>query len=562
MRRRPRSIRIQQLAALMVAGSLAPAIAEVAHEMPPWSFDQHEIALGSAKHLTVLTGFFLGGALSDLAVLNVDEGDDCRLRIFAMDNGGDGADLGHGTWTQRLGANLGPEVSFVDVANIAGRDRLITFERGRLNWFDPESATQRALVEVPTNYKATHDLEGSPNQPGSEIPPVDITRDLNHDGRDDLVMPDVDGFWISTQLSDGSFADAVRVGPREPFADESTGKLDASEGSDKYRDTGITAATIPVYLSRVHEMDYDLDGLSDLVFWNEDHFEVYLQDETGLFDPIAKTFTVNVPFDSDGTYSRMFDFTDKGMFSLLFGLNKKTKRTVLHSFHDLNGDRIADLVTLTLAGRSILRQRSVYEAHFGSAGPDGVVFARHADTAIHPRSKAGGMQPWGYASQRFEDLDGDGQLEIMFRGVKVGGGGMIRALVGNSVPIDLEFSRMEDGIYPDKPTSKRKIRRFAPFAGLGNVFFPPVLMGDVNGDGRADLLLGQNPDELHIFFGAPGPELLVRKPQKVAVSVPPDERNTWLVDLNKDGKQDLLLHQTPTGHEPDKPHRVTMLVAR
>ena len=56
--------------------------------------------------------------------------------------------------------------------------------------------------------------------------------------------------------------------------------------------------------------------------------------------------------------------------------------------------------------------------------------------------------------------------------------------------------------------------------------------------------------------------LLVRKPQKVAVALPPDERNTWLVDLNRDGKQDLLVHQTPTGHEPTKPNRVTMLVAR
>ena len=36
--------------------------------------------------------------------------------------------------------------------------------------------------------------------------------------------------------------------------------------------------------SRVHEMDYNRDGRRDLVFWNEDHFEVHLQDERGLFD--------------------------------------------------------------------------------------------------------------------------------------------------------------------------------------------------------------------------------------------------------------------------------------
>ena len=49
---------------------------------------------------------------------------------------------------------LHPEVSFVDVANIDGRDRLIAYEPGRLNWFDPESATERELVAVtPTSTR-------------------------------------------------------------------------------------------------------------------------------------------------------------------------------------------------------------------------------------------------------------------------------------------------------------------------------------------------------------------------------------------------------------------------
>jgi hypothetical protein len=58
-------------------------------------------------------------------------------------------------------------------------------------------------------------------------------------------------------------------------------------------------------------------------------------------------------------------------------------------------------------------------------------------------------------------------------------------------------------------------------------------------------------------MGVPGPDLFARQPQKVAVALPYDERNTWLVDLNKDGKQDLLIHHAPTG-----PHRLTALIAR
>ena len=46
-----------------------------------------------------------------------------------------------------------------------------------------------------------------------EIPHVDLTRDVNDDDRDDLVVPDVDGFWVFIQMSDGTFADPVKIGP-------------------------------------------------------------------------------------------------------------------------------------------------------------------------------------------------------------------------------------------------------------------------------------------------------------------------------------------------------------
>jgi hypothetical protein len=504
--------------------------------------------IGDARSATVLTGCFLGGATAEIVVVRVVENGDRTLQMY----GSDGRE-----WVPVLEAKLGADVSFIDVANIGGRDRLITYAGDRLSWFDPDSATENELVELAMNYRATNE---------GEVPRVDIARDLNRDGLDDLLAPAVDGFWISIQRRDGSFTAAVKLGPPEPFRDAAVGHLDTGERkpdpSRSYGDIGITAMTIPLYLSRVHELDYDQDGRVDLVFWNDDRFEVHLGDENGGFAPVARKLASNVPFDSDGTYSHAFAFSDQGAFSAVFGVGKKAERTVLHSLRDLNGDRVVDLVTLTLSGRSITRQRSVYEVHFGTSTPDGIVFARDAGTAIRPQGRAGGLQPWGYSSQWFQDLDGDGQFEILFRDVHVGVGGMMRALVGNSVPIDLELYRNEGGIYPTRPTATRQVRRFAPFAGLGNVFFPAVLLGDVNGDGRSDLLVGQSPKELHVFLGEPGSRLLARQPRKVAVALPYDERNSWLVDLDQDGKQDLLMHRAPTGHAPAELHRLTILLAR
>ena len=536
------------LAALAAACSARAGTTPAATEAAGGLFERYEVVTGDGGRQTVLPGFFLGGASAELAVVHVDEDRRHRLRMYGLEEG---------AWRLVREATLGPEVLFVDLAEIGGRDRLITYEPGRLSWFDPDSARERLLVEVAASYRSTD---------RSVLPQVDVTRDLNGDGRDDLVIPDVDGFWVSTQLDDGSFAEVVKLGPPEPFRDESVGNLDTGEGDRSegrtYGDVGITADTVPLYLGRVHPVDYDLDGRVDLVFWNQDHFEAHLQDESGRFDPLASSFETEVPFDSEGVYSHAFEFRDRGVLSVIFGFGEKARGTVLHGLRDLNGDGVADLVTVTLSGRSFVRQRSVYEVHFGSATPNGTVFAREAGAVIHPRGRAGGMQPWGYSSQQFEDFDGDGAVDILFRDVRTGFGGMMRALAGNSVPLDLELYRAEEGTYADQPTTRRKIRRFAPFAGPGNVFFPPVLTGDVNGDGRSDLVVGQSPKELRVFLGVAGPELLARRPETVAVDLPPDERNSRLVDLNRDGKQDLLVVHTPTARAPDRPHRLTTLIAR
>ena len=512
----------------VVAPTMMPASTE-------FTFGQHEVVTGTAKHQTVLTGFFLGSGFAELATVSIKKNKNRHLHIYTFSEG---------TWVSKLDAPLRPEVLFVDVVNIAGRDRLITYEQGRLNWFDPDSVMEHTLVEVATNYKATDN---------GGIPYVDISRDVNRDGLDDLVVPDIDGFWIATQLRDGSFTDPIKLGPPDPFLDKI-----ALDHKHSYREVGITPLTVHWYLSRLHQMDYDQDGRNDLVFWNADHFDVYRQDARGMFSTVAETFTVDIPFNTDGAYSIAFDFSGENMFSLIFGFRKNTKRRVLHTFQDLNGDNVADLVIHSLEGRSLGKQRSLYEVHFGTPTPDGTAFAPDVSMTIRPRGTAGGLQPWGYSSQWFQDLDGDSKTDILFKDVKTGLTGMSRAMLGKSIAIDLEFYCTGDGTYPNKPTTKRKIRPDLDIFETDRVFFPVVLLGDVNGDGRSDLLVGKNWEELHIFLGVPGPELLARKPQKVAVAMPNDERNARLAALNKDNKQDILIYYPST----TEPHRVILLIAQ
>ena len=493
-----------------------------------FTFEQYEVFTGAAKHQTVLTGFLLGNATVELVVVNFNEEDERRLHIYAFDDD---------SWALRLEATLRPEVSFIDVANIGGRDRLVTYEEGHLNWFDPESATEQLLVAVTSNIPP----------PIDEIPHLDIAHDLNDDNRDDLVVPDSDGFWVFVQMDDGRFADPVKIGPSIEI-----GRIYAADGY-RYNPWGE---------ARIHEMDYDQDGRGDLVFWNEDHFVVHHQDEHGLFSPAAETFTTEVAFDSDdlgslvapdGVRGRRFDHGAPGAMT----------GKVLHRLTDMNHDGVADLSIFSLqAGKSgflgqtseLWNMHSSYEVHFGRQTPGGIVFGTEVGTMV----RSDGI-PFELGVRDFDD---DGQVDVMFAVIDPGIfkiiGMLARGIATDSALLDLNLYRMDGGSYPDERNAAYKIRAYTPGdSGKQAMHFPSLLFGDVNGDGRPDLLVQNGWEELRVFIGVPGPDLFARKPQKVAV-VMPYEEYTWLVDLNKDGVQDLLMHHPST----TEPHRVTMLIAQ
>ena len=330
-----------------------------------FTFEQYEVVTGSAKRQTVLTGFLLGGAIAELAVLNIDENDERRLRIYAF---------GDGTWVPRLDATARSR----SVVRRCGQHRR-TRPGGHLRARPPELVRSR----IGNGTRAGGGYFQL--QPASQRrnPHVDVTRDVNGDDRDDLVVPDFDGFWVFIQMRDGAFADPVKLGPSTEMA--------RIYGADGYRYN-------PWDQSRVHEMDYNRDGRSDLVFWNEDHFEVHTQDERGLFVPVGTTFTTNVAFDSDELPSLASgDMTGR----------------VLHSLTDQNGDGVADLVVFSLEGRRISRKHSTYEVHFGAPTPDGgTVFAPEVGAAF---KSEGSIQ----IMMDRHDFDGDGQVDLMFTTIEV-----------------------------------------------------------------------------------------------------------------------------------------------
>ena len=122
-------------------------------------------------------------------------------------------------------------------------------------------------------------------------------------------------------------------------------------------------------------MDYNRDGRTDLVFWNEDHFEVHYQDERGLFFPEAETFTTDVAFDSDdlaslaaphGIRRRRFDHNPTGALT----------GRVLHSLTDLNGDGVPGPRGFLAGGREPVAHALYLRGAFRHANTRGQHYVR------------------------------------------------------------------------------------------------------------------------------------------------------------------------------------------
>ena len=426
-----------------------------------------------------------------LIVIGEDDEFERRILVFAVSN----ADAP----STRLVADLQPDRSQLafDIGNIDGQDMLMLLRPGEILRYDLDTQSLEKWRDGESYFRQERD---------GAISKLDFLEDVNDDGRDDILLPDFDGYRVRLQQADGSFGE-------ESVLNKSV------QMSLSGRDVQFSARSL-------YSGDMNFDGLTDLFYWSGDDIGFYAQ-KAGLqfaVEPVEGPSGLGVL--SQEEIQRLED--NRGSIDQE-GLTERD----IESIVDLNGDDIPDIIAEAAYSEGLFDRSNEFSLHLGRAGGDQVEFLPEEDASIASE---------GLQFDLIEtDINGDGKQDLVVRKAKLSFGRVIRALIAGSLSVEIHFHKMtEDDRYEDEANFVAKTKvRFS--RSSGQVDIPALEVADFDGDGLQDLVVQTESDRLSYYRGESTNRLFAKKPSEFEVVLP---RNGELVDtedINGDGRADMLL---------------------
>ncbi|GEM_PF-4491521 len=357
---------------------------------------------------------------------------------------------------------------------------------------------ERALVQIPTLFEG--DSTGSPLR-------YPFSSDVDGDGRLDLVLPQRQRLLVYLQREGGTFQFSQRV-PVDMQVRVETG------GGSIQNQVSSTVRVPPYYL-----VDFNGDGLPDLGVVQADLLLVHLQ-KKGNTLPSAPNYEAVVGID-----------------------RKKPRRRLLTweippVIEDLNGDGLADAVVTTVS-------KGTTQIFLG-------------DLAIAAPAQLQQIKVDGWTFRHWViDVNGDGRKDLALAKVdKLGVSAALQVLITGKIDATiLLFLQGPDGKFPESVSYEKELSVpfVVNFSSNSVQVESPVMVdpqGDYDNDGRADLLVKTESDELTLYLSAGGKIFDEEKGVTVktmdteafSFSVFENFEPLHLVDLNGDGKTDIVLH--------------------
>jgi len=406
-----------------------------------------------------------------------------------------------------------------------GRERSqLTFLATDGVWrYDVNGHRLMKLVEVKSLYR-------EPTHAG--LSALDFVMDINGDGREDLAIPDFEGYRLFLQDEDGKFANATLLPVRPRM--QMINRVHLPRG-------------VPRYL-RYHMYRVDLDGDQriDLAFVRDGELVGFIQNEEGSYDTTAR----NIVLDLDLTpeyLARALDSDDVDVDHSHLTLRQ------VQDLRDLNADGIPDIVVQATISSGVLDKKTEYHVHLGRLGDEGLRFNEQADSVV----RSDGFQ--FYLTK--VDMNADGRLDLMSPSIGFGVRQLIGALFTGRIGMDVAFYGMQsDGTYPEEPAMTRDVSVKFDLSS-GYVDWPAMDIADFDGDGVADLLIQKDGEHFEIFPGNGSAQLFADDPWTVNTVMPRDGERVDALDLDRDGKSDILMRYSSADGEAEA-LKIRVLVAR
>ncbi len=348
---------------------------------------------------------------------------------------------------------------------------------------------------------------------------LDFSFDLNGDGLSDFLVPDFNAWHLFMQQADGSFV-------QDDLALDSEMMV--------FNDRSNYEAKKPQIV------DLNADGRLDVAFAVDDSLTVFAQSPAGRFTtsyslPLGVGLTPDAQAQQRPGDGRSFE-------NLVL--------TRLERLADINGDGVVDVVVQQQHYIDAMEQNYNYLIHYGSLQNEWVRFKGKPDQQIN----TSGIQ----FDVTFADLDNDKRLDFYTPVAQIGIGAIVRALVSGSADIEMQFYKQRpDGSFGDKPTYRQEMTvEIKITSGQVNMSVATVLKG---ADGKASLLLADDEDTLRVYAPV-GAKLFSDKSVKQSIELPLRGIESMVVDVNGDGKEDLVLPYTNQESKASLTNQVQILL--
>jgi len=495
------AVRIPSLSFLMLACGAASG----------QDFDEFVINAGFRVEQEVLVADLYGDSRRQILIAGRDDAHEQHLAIYSLDS------IREPGAKPLVTLNPGPDLIAYDVGRLGDDDALLFIEPGRVLRYSFEDGDFVEFIKIRSIYG---------QQRSGDINPIDFFRDIDGDGRDDLIVPDTAGYRIRLQKTDGSLGEELLL-----------------EESSRMTVTGdvVSFESRPLFSG-----DVNFDGLADLGVWRGNTLRVYPQLPDHRYQSKPDIVQLGLGLLSEAEF-RALEAAAGSVDQR--GLSQK----IIVSIEDHNGDNLPDILIESTMSMGVFDKRNTLSLHLGRRQGESLVYSEAEDALLASEGLQYGMVT--------TDIDGDGLQDLVVRKVRLSFSRVIRAMISGNVSLRLSFFRMTpDGGYGEEPNYVTRTKVHFSMAS-GQIDIPAVAVADFDGDGLKDLMIQTRPGQLSLSQGIANENLFTDESTNIEVELP---RNGDLVaseDVNNDGRADLVMRYTAADGE-QAAHLVRLLIAR